>query len=153
MMISTRIFAASASAVALGSVLLAGCSSADTTSSDSGASASAAASSAPAAAESSSSAPATSAAPVESPTSTDPAATEYTLAQVETHNSSGDCWTVVEGKVYDLTDWEDKHPGGAARIQSLCGIDGTSLFLGQHEGDARPTSVLEGYQIGVLAGG
>lgn len=146
---STRIFAASASAVALGSLLLAGCSSSGNTTSDD----SAPASSASAAAESASSAPATSAAPVESPTSTDPAATEYTFAQVETHNSSGDCWTVVEGNVYDLTDWEAQHPGGAARIQSLCGIDGTSLFLGQHEGDAQPTSVLKGYQIGVLTGG
>ena len=88
----------------------------------------------------------------ESAASASPAAAEYTLDQVATHNSSGDCWTAIQGKVYDLTDWEDQHPGGAARIQSLCGIDGTSQFLDQHEGDAQPESVLAGYQIGVLVG-
>ena len=81
------------------------------------------------------------------PTST---TTAYTLADVQKHNTSGDCWTVVNGTVYDVTAWEDQHPGGAARIIQLCGIDGTSLFDGQHEGEPKPESILAGYEIGVL---
>lgn len=76
--------------------------------------------------------------------------TTYTAAEVATHNSPGDCWTSINGTVYNVTDWEDKHPGGAARIQQLCGIDGTSLFDGQHEGEPKPEQILAGYEVGVL---
>lgn len=93
-----------------------------------------------------------------SPTSTDGTASPsasagtatYTAADVAEHNSSGDCWTSINGKVYDVTAWENEHPGGAARIIQLCGIDGTSLFDGQHEGEPKPEDILAGYQIGVL---
>lgn len=81
------------------------------------------------------------------PTST---TTVYTAADVAAHNSSGDCWTSINGVVYNVTDWEDKHPGGAQRIMQLCGIDGTSLFDGQHEGEPKPEQILAGYEIGVL---
>lgn len=145
-----RLFAATLTTVVAGSAVLAGCGSSDSTSS---ASPSATEPSAVASATQSSPAPAASSpTSSESAASASPAAAEYTLDQVATHNSSGDCWTAIQGKVYDLTDWEDQHPGGAARIQSLCGIDGTSQFLDQHEGDAQPESVLAGYQIGVLVG-
>ena len=81
------------------------------------------------------------------PTST---TTAYTLADVQKHNTSGDCWTVINNTVYNVTAWEDQHPGGAARIIQLCGIDGTSLFDGQHEGEPKPEDILAGYEIGVL---
>lgn len=81
------------------------------------------------------------------PTST---TTPYTLADVQKHNTSGDCWTVINNTVYNVTAWEDQHPGGAARIIQLCGIDGTSLFDGQHEGEPKPEDILAGYEIGVL---
>lgn len=89
--------------------------------------------------------PTASAAPL--PTNTQQA---YTAAQVAEHNSAGDCWTSINGIVYNVTDWEDKHPGGAQRILQLCGIDGTSLFDGQHEGEPKPEQILAGYEIGVL---
>ncbi len=82
-----------------------------------------------------------------SPTST---LASYTMADVSAHNTSGDCWTVINNTVYDVTAWEDQHPGGAARIIQLCGIDGTSLFDGQHEGEPKPEQMLAGFEIGVL---
>lgn len=82
-----------------------------------------------------------------SPTST---LTAYTMADVAAHNTSGDCWTVINNTVYNVTAWEDQHPGGAARIIQLCGIDGTSLFDGQHEGEPKPEQMLAGFEIGVL---
>lgn len=81
------------------------------------------------------------------PTST---TTAYTIADVQAHGTSGDCWTVINGTVYNVTAWEAQHPGGAARIIQLCGIDGTSQFDGQHEGQPRPEQILAGYEIGVL---
>ena len=53
--------------------------------------------------------------------------------------------------VYDLTDWEDKHPGGAERIIALCGTDGSSAFDDQHSGEPEPEDMLAEYKIGVLA--
>ncbi len=74
----------------------------------------------------------------------------YTMAQVKTHNSSKSCWTIVSGKVYDLTAWINNHPGGPGPILSLCGVDGTAAFTAQHGGQARPASELKSFLIGAL---
>jgi cytochrome b involved in lipid metabolism len=57
---------------------------------------------------------------------------EFTLTAVATHNTKADCWSAINGKVYDLTDWIAKHPGGAGNIIKICGKDGSSAFSGQH---------------------
>ena len=88
-----------------------------------------------------------------SKTPTTPAATDeksYTLAEVQTHKDATSCWTVVAGSVYDVTSFINKHPGGAMRILSLCGTDGTSAFQGQHDGQRRPEQELAGLKIGIL---
>ena len=73
-----------------------------------------------------------------------------TMAEVEVNDSEESCWSVIDGQVYDLTEWISKHPGGASRIIQLCGTDGTSLFQGQHGGSSGPESTLEGYLLGPL---
>jgi cytochrome b involved in lipid metabolism len=75
---------------------------------------------------------------------------EYTLAQVQAANTAQKCWTVVNGQVYDVTAWADKHPGGRDKILGLCGKDGTSVFTKQHGGQEQPEKVLAGYEIGML---
>ncbi len=84
------------------------------------------------------------------PAESTPGATTYTSADVALHNNQNSCWTIVSGNVYDLTTFISKHPGGAKRILSICGIDGTAAFTGQHSGDARPQETITGYQIGIL---
>lgn len=74
----------------------------------------------------------------------------YTSTDVAGHNTAEDCWTSIDGSVYDLTQWIQAHPGGSAVIISLCGTDGTEGFLGQHEGEGQPTSILDSYRIGQL---
>lgn len=92
----------------------------------------------------------------ENTTTTPPAATPpasasvYTMAQVQAANSKQKCWTVVDGKVYDLTSFVSEHPGGEARILSLCGKDGTQAFSNQHGDQPRPNNELSGLQIGTL---
>lgn len=76
--------------------------------------------------------------------------TEYTLAQVATHKTPSDCWTTINGGVYDVTPWISKHPGGAEAIVSLCGIDGSLGFNGQHGGERRPATELASFKIGNL---
>jgi hypothetical protein len=33
---------------------------------------------------------------------------------VEQHNTTDDCWIVIKGHVYDVTDFAPMHPGGRA---------------------------------------
>jgi hypothetical protein len=79
-----------------------------------------------------------------------PAAT-FTEAQVAQRDDAAACWTIVGGVVYDLTEWIERHPGGRAPIESLCGTDGTVLFTAQHEGQEEPAEELAEYAIGRLA--
>lgn len=51
----------------------------------------------------------------------------YTLAEVATHNSAEDCWTIINGTVYNMTNYIARHPGGSV-IVDACGQDGTLLF-------------------------
>lgn len=71
-----------------------------------------------------------------------------TWAEVEEHDSPASCWTVIEGTVYDLTEWIDVHPGGPARIEQLCGRDATSDFTRQHAGQELPEQHLAEFSIG-----
>ena len=92
-------------------------------------------------------APTPTAAPTPSATAT-PAG--YTMEQVKVNNSSSKCWSAINGKVYDLTNWIKSHPGGPGAITSLCGTDGTSSFNGMHGGSGQPASRLAGYLLGPL---
>ncbi len=76
--------------------------------------------------------------------------TTYTMADVITHKTPTNCWTTINGSVYNVTPWISQHPGGAEAIISLCGIDGTAAFSGQHGGQARPASELASFKIGTL---
>ena len=73
-----------------------------------------------------------------------------TMAEVATHNSASDCWSAIDGKVYNLTSWIDRHPGGAVVIKALCGKDGSAGFNGQHQGQRRPADELTRFLLGDL---
>lgn len=81
---------------------------------------------------------------------TSPTTSGYTLAEVQLHADASSCWTAVDGKVYDLTSFIKKHPGGAKNIMKICGIDGTTAFEKQHGGENRPENTLDGFYIGDL---
>lgn len=40
--------------------------------------------------------------------------TQFTWEEVEQHNTTDDCWIVIKGNVYDVTDFAPVHPGGRA---------------------------------------
>ncbi len=73
------------------------------------------------------------------------ASSTVTSAEVSTHNSDVSCWSIVDGKVYDLTNWISKHPGGKSAIKGMCGVDSTKEFERQHGGEARPEKILASY--------
>lgn len=82
--------------------------------------------------------------PVPAPT------TAYTMTDVKSHNTKASCWTVVNSSVYDVTSWISQHPGGSSAIASMCGVDASSAFSGQHGGQSRPASELASFKIGIL---
>lgn len=54
----------------------------------------------------------------------------YTIGDVAKHKIKEDLWIVINGKVYDITDYRRYHPGGDKILQGA-GSDGTSLFSKQ----------------------
>lgn len=75
----------------------------------------------------------------------------HTMAEVQKHNTSSDCWAVVNGSVYNFTSWISEHPGGAQAIINMCGKDGSAAFNAQHGSFAQALEVLLTLKIGVLA--
>lgn len=84
----------------------------------------------------------------------------YTAAQVAEHNSKSDCWTIINGNVYDITEHIPTHEGGDEIVRA-CGIDATSLFTqrettsGEKIGSGTPHSaqaeqMLAEHKIGTL---
>lgn len=73
-----------------------------------------------------------------------------TQDEVALHRTPDDCWTIVNGAVYDLTSFVGRHPGGRSAISQICGGDGTSVFGEQHAGQAAPESQLSSLKIGML---
>ena len=45
--------------------------------------------------------------------------------EVAKHNKREDCYVILYGKVYDLTDFIPSHPGGPQIIVKYAGKDGT----------------------------
>jgi cytochrome b involved in lipid metabolism len=72
------------------------------------------------------------------------------LTEVAQHSTADDCWSVVNGNVYDLTQWINEHPGGSGSIESMCGVDASTAFNNQHNGQGKPETALESFQIGTL---
>lgn len=54
--------------------------------------------------------------------------TMHTAAEVAAHRRRGDAWTVIRGRVYDVSRYVDFHPGGAAML--LSGAGKVSLVSG-----------------------
>ncbi|MFN3257081.1 MAG: cytochrome b5 domain-containing protein [Ilumatobacter sp.] len=73
------------------------------------------------------------------------------MEEVERHATPGDCWTVVDGSVYDVTTFIARHPAGAGDVEEMCGADASDDFLGEHGGQGEPEQWLATLRIGTLA--
>ena len=78
------------------------------------------------------------------------AASGLTLDEVAQHATVDDCWVALDGTVYDLSGYSTSHPGGASRIEGICGTDATSAFRNQHGTQGSPNRTLAGFEIGQL---
>jgi cytochrome b involved in lipid metabolism len=55
-----------------------------------------------------------------------------TKEELGRHNSPDDAWTMLGGKVYNITPYVSFHPGGEKEILRCAGRDGTKLFQYTH---------------------
>lgn len=72
----------------------------------------------------------------------------FTSAQVLEHNNKSSCWTIVDQKVYNVTEWINAHPGGPDRIIGMCGADASAQFRGKHRNSV--DRILSAFYIGDL---
>eukprot|EP00798_Chlamydomonas_sp_ICE-L_P015450 gene15450-21535_t len=76
----------------------------------------------------------------------------YSLEEVSKHTSNKSCWIIVHGKVYDVTDFLEEHPGGYDIIIQVTGRDATQDF--EEIGHSKPAyKLLEKHLIGTYEGG
>ncbi len=52
----------------------------------------------------------------------------YTMAQVAQHKTITDCWSAVNGGVYNLTNWLPRHMFGPFTVAAICGVDSSAIF-------------------------
>lgn len=72
----------------------------------------------------------------------------FEWSDVAGHNQRDDCWIVIRGSVYDVTEWGPRHPGGSI-IYKYGGKDCTDQFDAFHRKNVRTR--LAAYKIGSLS--
>ena len=82
------------------------------------------------------------------------------MTEIVKHSSSSDCWMLISGKVYDITNYFGSHPGGNSTMSATCGTDATAAYMtkdpyasssgGYTAHSSRARSLLSQYFIGDL---
>lgn len=57
---------------------------------------------------------------------------KVTREELAEHATFEDCWVVINGRVYDFSDWKDHHPGGAFVARMFAGRDASAEFSDFH---------------------
>ncbi|PVH97846.1 acyl-CoA dehydrogenase NM domain-like protein [Periconia macrospinosa] len=68
-------------------------------------------------------------------------AQRFSAADVATHNKADNLYIIVDEDVYDLTKFQDEHPGGKKILQRVAGKDASKQFWKYHN-----ESILKKYQ-------
>ncbi|MDX1270177.1 MAG: cytochrome b5-like heme/steroid binding domain-containing protein, partial [Oceanisphaera sp.] len=55
---------------------------------------------------------------------------EISLDELASHNTADSCWKEIEGLVYDVTDFIDRHPTPASVMTEWCGRPSTEAWGG-----------------------
>ena len=70
------------------------------------------------------------------------------MSELSKHKRHDDAWLLIHGKVYDVTEWQHKHPGGDIIILGS-GTDSTAMFEMYHPNGVH-SAILEKYCIGTI---
>nr|AYG96562.1 fatty acid desaturase 2 [Lepisosteus oculatus] len=77
----------------------------------------------------------------------------FTWEEVQKHAHPDDRWLVIERKVYNITKWAQRHPGGRRVISHYAGEDATDAFRAFHPEPNLVRKFLKPLLIGELAPG
>jgi len=72
----------------------------------------------------------------------------FSVKEISQHNKREDCWLIIEDKVYDVTSFVDKHPGGDILL-SYAGMEATDIFDAFHADSTN--KMLINYEIGTVS--
>ena len=77
---------------------------------------------------------------------------EFDASDVAFHTREEDgLWTIIDGGVYDLTEFSHRHPGGRAILVEVAGRDGTHAYRTiEHHVDAEIEAMRPMYRIGAI---
>uniref|UniRef100_A0AAY4DXQ4 Cytochrome b5 heme-binding domain-containing protein n=1 Tax=Denticeps clupeoides TaxID=299321 RepID=A0AAY4DXQ4_9TELE len=75
----------------------------------------------------------------------------FTWEEVQKHSHKGDQWLVIDRKVYNISQWVKRHPGGLRVISHYAGEDATDAFRAFHPQPAYVRKFLKPLLIGELA--
>ncbi|KAK2496644.1 hypothetical protein MC885_009751 [Smutsia gigantea] len=56
----------------------------------------------------------------------------YSWQEIQRHSQEADQWLVINRKVYDVTGWAERHPGGRRVLNHYAGEDATDAFRAMH---------------------
>jgi len=77
----------------------------------------------------------------------------FTLAEVSAHARVDDCWMAIDGEVYDITAYLDRHPTEPEVLLPWCGREATEAYRTKMRGrphSSRADGLLAQYRIGTL---
>ncbi|XP_045227790.1 putative fatty acid desaturase 2-like protein FADS2B isoform X2 [Macaca fascicularis] len=77
----------------------------------------------------------------------------YTWQEIQRHNQEADQWLVINRKVYNVSSWADRHPGGRRVLNHYAGEDATDVFRAMHPEPDIVQLYLKPLLIGELAPG
>lgn len=79
---------------------------------------------------------------------------QFSVEEVEQHNTEKDFWVIHRAKVYDISEFLERHPGGKDILLSYAGQDVTTLMTQDdpHEHTTFAYGWLRKYLIGRLKG-
>uniref|UniRef100_A0AAR2LVX0 Cytochrome b5 heme-binding domain-containing protein n=1 Tax=Pygocentrus nattereri TaxID=42514 RepID=A0AAR2LVX0_PYGNA len=75
----------------------------------------------------------------------------YTWEEVQKHSQRGDQWVVIERKVYNVSNWVKRHPGGHRVITHYAGEDASDAFMAFHPDQTFVRKFLKPLLVGELA--
>lgn len=79
---------------------------------------------------------------------------QFSLNEVQQHNTEKDFWVIHRAKVYDISEFLERHPGGKDILLSFAGQDVTTLMTQDdpHKHTTFAYGLLRKYLIGRLKG-
>ncbi|KAL3507343.1 hypothetical protein ACH5RR_032725 [Cinchona calisaya] len=73
----------------------------------------------------------------------------FSYNEVSLHNTSKDCWFIINAKAYDVTNFLDDHPGGGDILLEAAGKDASEKFEDAGHGSAARL-MLDEYYVGEI---